>query len=202
MEESTDIFELRFDGNGVNPETVKPSEIAQLINDLQEVLVCQIQQDFPQVNTEELLFTFDKIKNESLGIAFKKKLAKYINEDVVEVSYAKIAKAVSTGNFDEIPDKGVLSLRNISKFTQRHNCNGDLKSKGKVLSTILPTNEIKEKKHPTLKGTTILYGEITDIGSNVHLKLNDGSTVYINNVDKQTSKQLATKLWEYVGVSS
>ena len=63
-----DILQLRFDGNGINPDKVKPSEICDLVIEIQNALNATIKHNHPEIDTKNVLFSFDSIKNESLGI--------------------------------------------------------------------------------------------------------------------------------------
>lgn len=201
MSETAEILQLRFDGNGINPDKVKPSEISELINEFQNALLSTIREEHPEIDTNTVLFCLDGIKKESLGINFKaiqETLLPDVRQAVI-ASYVLIATTISTQDFTNLNHSTIQSLKKISAFSKKYGCNGEFNRNGETLSIITPNTDIKETQIPLLRGNTSIYGEIVDVGSNIHLKLNDGSRVLID-VDKKTSKYLGTKLWDYVGI--
>lgn len=201
MAEAQEILQLRFEGNGISPDSVKPSEIAEMINEFQNALLSTIKAEHPEIDINELLFSLEAIKNESLGINFKtvqENLLKQVKDAVVS-SYLLIATTINTKDFTPLSSNTIQSLKKISAFAKRHNCNGQFNIDGETISTITPATEIKELPVLPLRGTATVYGQIVDVGSNIHLKLNDGNTVLID-VDKSVSKYLGTRLWDIVGI--
>lgn len=201
MSEANDILQLKFDGNGINPDKVQPSEICELIYEFQNALLCTIKEAHPEIDTKAVLFSLQDIKNESLGINFKALKERVLPEikDVVIASYILIATSIGTGDYSKLNQNTLLSLKKISAFSKKYQCEGQFNRNGETLSTITPNTEIKERKIPVIKSETTIYGEVTDIGFNIHLKLNEGYTV-IFDVEKKISKQLSSKLWEQIGV--
>lgn len=201
MIEGNDILQLRFDGNGINPDKVQPSEICELINEFQNALLCTIKEAHPEIDTKAVLFSLQDIKNESLGINFKALVESVLPEikEVVVTSYLLIATSIGIGDYSKLNQNTLLSLKKISAFSKKYQCNGQFNRNGETISVITPNTEIKEKKVPTIKSETTIYGEVIDIGSNIHIKLNEGYTITFD-VDKKISKQLSSKLWEQIGV--
>lgn len=196
-----DILQLRFEGNGINPDKVLPSEISELITEFENALLCTIKDTHPEIDTKILLFSLKEIKNESLGIHFKT-LAENTLPDIRSVvvsSYMLIATSIQTSDYSHLGQGALQSLKKLSNFSKKHQCNGQFIKNGETISVFTPKTEIKERKPTLIRSDVTIYGEVTDIGSNIHLKLNEGYTV-IFDVDKQTSKLLSSKLWEQIGV--
>ncbi len=201
MAENIDILQLRFEGNGINPEKVKPSQVCDLVINLQNALLATIKKEYPEIDVETVLFSLDGIKHESLGInlkALKEKLLPQVYDAVIG-SFLLIATCVGTNDVSKLSSIAVQSIKKIAAFSKENGCNGQFNHNGKTISTITPTTEIKEIKIPSLKSSVNIYGEIIDVGSNIHVKLDDGNTVIVDT-DKATSKQLAPRLWDYVGL--
>lgn len=201
MSETKDILQLKFDGNGINPDKVLPSEICDLVYEFQNALLCTIKESHPEIDTQAVLFSFDSIKNESLGINFKAIEEHVLPEikNVVVASYILIATSINTQDYSSLNQDAIGSLKKIVGFSKKYQCNGQLNRNGETLTTITPNTEIKDKKTISIKSNLTIYGEIVEVGNNVHLRLNEGYNVYID-VDKTVSKKLATKLWEFVGI--
>jgi hypothetical protein len=196
-----DILQLRFEGNGISPDKVKPSQIASLIEQFEKALVATVKLEHPEVNTDTVLFSFDSIKNESLGLNFKPLIERILPDvkDAIISSYVLIASCIGTNDYSKLPSDAVQSLRKIAVFSKENNCTGNFNLNGDTIGTITPQTEIKETKNAIVKSSLNIYGEIVDIGSNIHIRLDEGYTVIVD-ADKPTSKQLAPRLWEYVGL--
>jgi hypothetical protein len=193
-----DILELKFDGNGINPSIVKPSEIAQLIDSFEKALIATIKQNSPEINTDIVLFTFESIKDESLELRFA--LGQIKVKDAVLAGYLLIATSVSEGNFNRLDNGTITHLRTFTRFSKKYNCNGYFNRNNKTISSFTPSTEFSLNKSKTIKSTGQLYGKIIDAGGdnpNVHLKINDEQTI-IFNTDETNAKKLASKLYEKV----
>ena len=193
-----DILELKFEGNNVNPSTVKPSEIAHLIEDFEKALLSTIEQNHREINTEAVLFTFHEIKDESLGLRFMPKLI----TEIILSSYSIITTCINEGNFNQLNLNTIAALKSITKFSKRHNCIGYFKKNGITLSTFTATTEINFDKNHLVKGERTIYGKLIDVGGenpNIHLKVNDDYIIIITT-DEKNAKYLATKLFEKVGL--
>src|SRR5437773_8090518 len=103
MERSSDILELRFSGNGINPSAVKPHEIAELIISFEKALLSVIKQEHSEIDIETLLFSFEAIRDESLDLRFVPiKVA-----EVVLSSYLLIATSLTTGDFNGLNNTAI-----------------------------------------------------------------------------------------------
>lgn len=204
METENDILELKFEGNGINPSIVKPSEIAAQIEQFEKALLSTIKQNNPTIDINEVLFTFESIKNESIELNFspvKIKIPKEVKEAVVN-SFIFISSCVSKGDFSLLPDDAIGALKFFSKFSRIHNCSANFRHNGNYLSTITPSTEIKYSKKAFLKGDINIYGTLNDTGGenpNIHLKVNDEYNLIIET-NKETAKELALRLYDYIGL--
>lgn len=199
MAEETEILELKFEGGGVNPSTVKPHEIADLIRSFEDALLFTIKENNSEIDTDQLLFSFEDIKNESLGLRFiPKKIV-----GIVISSYISISTCLNSGLFHTLNNDTLKALKIFTKFTKKHNCVGYLKRNGETLSTLTPTTEIPINKNILIKGETTIFGTLIDVGGNnpnVHLRINDEYEL-IFDITLEKAKQLANKLYEKVSLN-
>ena len=200
MEADNEILQLRFDGNDINPDKVKPSEICDIIYEMQNALLETIKKDYPEVDITSVLFSLDGIKNDSLGINLKalRTALSQISGAVVS-SFILIATSISTNDMSKLNSSAVQSLKKIVAFSKTYGCNGEFNYNGQTLSIITPNTVLKEIKIPTIRSSVKIYGEIVDVGNNIHVKVNEGYNVIVET-DKMTCKKLAHKLWENVGL--
>lgn len=193
-----DIIELRFVGNQINPAVVKPREIAELIISFEKTLLSDIKERHPEIDTTQLLFSFEEIKDASIGIRFLPQLVK----DIVLSSFSFISTSFQTGDFSGLSNDTISELRSLARFSKKYQCAGEFNYNGKQLSTFSPTTEIEFNKNPIIKEDITIFGRITDSGGdnpNVHLKVNDEITL-IFPTSEAIAKQLAHKLYERVSL--
>ena len=173
------------------------------MNNLRKRLLSTIKQSNPTIDTNEVLFTFESIKNESLGLNFIPTF-QIPNEVTDSCSWFFSINIFlhKTGDFTPLPDEAIGALKTFSKFSKVHNCSANFRHNGNYLSTINPTTEIKVQKKAFLKGDINIYGTLNDAGGenpNIHLKVNDEYNLIIET-SKETAKELAVRLYEYVGL--
>lgn len=192
------IIELKFDGNNINPSTVKPSEIAKLLESFEKALLGVIAVNNPEIKTDALLFSFQEIDNKSLDLKFIPRAA----HAIVISSYLLIANSVKNSNFISLPANTINALKEITKFSKRHKCYGYFNHNKINIATFTPETEINLEKGNFIKGETTVYGRLIDVGGenpNVHFKINDDYTV-IFDVTEELAKMLAPKLYYEVGL--
>lgn len=194
MASDKDILELKFEGNQVNPDTIKPHEVAELIINFERALLSTIKQEHPEINTDHLLFSFHSIENKSLDLKFIAHKAK----EVVIGCYALISTAITTSKYNTLNSDTVESLIEISRFTKRHECVGYFRHDNRSLTTLTKDTEIKFDKSNEIKGETRIYAKILRVGGEsptVNLKIDDEYKLTIN-VKEDLAKVLASKLYE------
>lgn len=204
MSAENDILELKFEGNGINPSKVKPSEIASIIQDFEKAILCTIKTTHPAIDTNEVLFTLEEIKDASIGINFVPNTFRIPPEikSLVISSYVLLSTSIASGNYSQLSNDTLYSLKRISKFAKKYECSASFRHNGESLSTITPSTDIKLNQVGLIKGDTTIFGELIDSGGdnpNIHLKINDDYTVIIDT-DKKKAKELATKLYDYIGL--
>ena len=198
MNNGKHILEIRFAGNEINPNAVKPHEIAELIVGFEKAILSDIKDRHPEIDTNELLVVFDEVKNESIGIRFSPKLA----EDIVISSFTSISAGFSSGDFSLLSNQTISELRTFTKFSKKHNCNGEFSLNGKQLSTFTPNTELQFNKNHTAKGEIKIFGRVIDAGGdnpNVHLKIGE-EQVLIFATSEAHAKELARRLYEKVSL--
>ncbi|MCE5204728.1 MAG: hypothetical protein LLF80_01290 [Porphyromonadaceae bacterium] len=198
MLETDNILELNFSGNGINPDVVKPSEIATQIVNFENVLCQVIKNKHPEIDTEQVLFSFCNIGNNSLDIFFKPLLA----IPLVISSYLLITESINNNNYTQIPSEATYALKNIVKFTKTYECVATFKLNNNELSKITNETQIKKMITNVFKGDTVIYGKLIDIGGekpNLHLKVNEDYKVTID-IPEDEAQKLAIKLYQYIGL--
>lgn len=200
MDDIVDILELKFDGGGINPSSVKPHEIAELIISFEKALLSTIKELTPEIDTEHLLFSFEKIDDKSLDLLFKP-IPKL--RTVVVASYSLISSSISSGDLSRLNNQTIDNLKAFPKFSKKYNCVGHLNLNNETLSTFTGSTQFLNNRNPTVKGQTTIYGKIKDAGGdnpNVHININDEYDL-IFKVSEARAKELAHKLYENVALT-
>lgn len=198
MSEDNDILELKFSGNNISPESVKPSEIAALLFNFEKVILSQLKSAEPTINTDEVLFCLDKIDNKSLDLIFKTVQVK----PLLVNSFLSVATAFNTGDYSKIEKSAISSLNEIVKFSRTHNCIGYFNLNDQNISSFSPDVEISYNSANSITGETTIYGKIIRIGGEepkIHFRTNDNEKL-IFVVTENLAKQLSPKLYEYIGL--
>lgn len=198
MNSGNDILELRFAGNEINPHAVKPHEIAELIVGFEKALLSDIKDRHPEIDINELLFVFDEVKNESIGLKFLPKIV----QEIIVSSFTLISTSFNTGDFSTLSNNTINELKTFTKFSKKYNCNGEFNLNGQTLSSFTPTTEIQLNINPILEGEIKLFGRVLDSGGkkpNVHLIINDDKEL-IFPTSETLAKELAHRLYDKVSL--
>lgn len=198
METDNDILELKFEGNQVNPDTVKPHEVAELIINFEKALLSTIKQNSPEIDTEHLLFSFHSIENKSLDLKFVKHKAK----EVVLGAYTLICLSITNSDYKALNSDTIESLKEITKFTKRHECVGHFRYRNESLTSFTKDTEITIDKTNEIKGETRIYAKVLRVGGEsptVHLKIDDDYKITVD-LKEDLAKKIAAKLYETIGL--
>jgi hypothetical protein len=191
-----DILELQFKGNGIDPSTVKPHEIAEVIISFEKALLAAIKQQHSEIDTDELLFSFEEIRKESLDLRFVPRKA----SEIVLSGYFLITNCINDGNYLDLNNTSIKELRAITNFSKKYNCSGYFTHNNETLSSFNPNTEISLNKNKVIKEQSEIYGKLIDVGGenpNVHIKIND-DYILIFKTSEENVKLLAPKIYSNV----
>jgi hypothetical protein len=201
---TTDILELKLEGNDINPKAVKPGELALLIYEFERSILSAVKAEYPGVDTSEILVSFDSIKDESIGVNLIPNL-NLIGEDIKQLiitSYISFTSAVASGNFQNLSTDTIKSLKRIQQVTRKYDCTANFRRNGEYLGGINSDTKIRVTRSNLLSGNTTIYGELFDAGGdspNIHVRINDQYNIIIS-ASRETVKELANRLYEVVGL--
>lgn len=199
MKNGNDILEIRFAGNEINPHAVKPREIAELIVGFEKALLSDVKDRHPEIDTEQLLFVLDEVKNQSLGLRFQ---TKQLIENIIVASFTFISLSFETGDFSTLSNNTINELKTFTKFSKKYNCSGEFNLNGQTLSSFTPRTEIQLNTNPILEGEIKLFGRVLDSGGkkpNVHLIINDDKEL-IFSTSEAHARELAHRLYDKVSL--
>lgn len=205
MNRNYDILELKFEGNGINPKSVKASEIASLITEFECAILSTLKYENPEIDTKStVLLCFESVEDKSIGIFLSSNIDKIKQEikTLIGASYVSLATSIGNADFNKLPDEAILSLKKIQTFTTKNDCQATFKYNGETLSVINSNSKIKVSNNTIVQGDTTIYGELIDVGGenpNIHIRINDDYKITITTTKQQT-KELANRLYETIGL--
>ena len=200
MDDSTEIIELKFDGNDIKPSKVKSSEIAALIVSYERAITTIIKSEHPEIDDDFVFVSFEEIKGSSISL----KLIAHKAKNYVIPALFLISTAFETKNFNQIPNTSIEELRSIQRFAKKYKCDGYFIKNGERLAAFNQYTDVSYNELETIKGETTIYGEIQVAGGkinpHVHIRINDDYTISFE-VEKELAKQLASQLYNDVGLT-
>lgn len=187
-----DDIVIRFTGKGVKPGLVRSREIAELLEAVEDVLTIETIQSNPNLTRDDVVIGLYAIKDESLGLAFKTNFTEEVQD-----SFIKTASAVNDDHFADLHPQSIKSLKVISKFSKKHQCDAELRfaNSKEPLAKITAQTQIPDL--PVVKGLTELLGKIVRVGGKTPkaaLEQLDGTTIYCD-VDVSMAKELGHQLY-------
>ena len=197
---SNRFIEFKFIGEGLTPENVKASEVADVLKAVEDIIESSVFQDHPEIDKGQVIIGLVSIKAESLGLQFQSPLPEYTQN-----AFRVLGDAVSSGNTISLPPKSRNALSNIVKFTRNKKCTTDLiiSDNGRhreILATITP--ETKVDNPSLLRGETTVYARVVRTGGKepkVEIETVDGRTLFCD-APLDVTKVLGTRLYEIVGL--
>jgi hypothetical protein len=193
------ILELKFEGGGINPASVRAAEVAELILSFEKAVISTLHDKYPNIDTTQYAFlSFSSIENKSLGLKF---LAERATDAFIN-SYLFVTTSISNDNYTELSAPTLDSLKSISRFTKRHNCECNYIYEGTTIAKFTPLTNVEISDDYILKGETVIHGKIQRVGGDtprVVFKEHTGKNIYFE-VTEEIAKQLAPKLYEDVAL--
>ncbi|HEY5392362.1 MAG TPA: hypothetical protein VIJ57_09630 [Hanamia sp.] len=197
--ETGEIIELRFEGNNIKPSKVKASEIAELIIAFEAAIQEIVKEKHPEISEDELLISFDEIKNSSIGLKSLAHQVKYVLP-----AFELVTASFQTNNFNSLPNSSIEKLRKFTLFAKKYACDGALYRNGIQEATFTQNTAISYNDKGTSKGETTLYGEVQRIGGEkkprVLIKINNDYNISFE-VKKSIAIELASFLYKLVGIN-
>lgn len=197
MEKKEDILELTFSGSSIKPDSLKASELAELIVAYENSIMSVVARDNKEINQEEAFISLVEVQEASAHFKFKPKA-----KGVIFAAALAINAALNSNSLESLPYKSVDSLQKIWNFTKRRNCTAEFTGNNLPTAKVTPEVEIRINDEFFHKGETTLYGVIERVGGavpKVRVKLDDGAIIYVE-VNQVVAKELAHRLYETVGI--
>ncbi|NJL40992.1 MAG: hypothetical protein HC840_27035 [Leptolyngbyaceae cyanobacterium RM2_2_4] len=188
--------EILLTGEGMSPGKIRSKEIAEVIESVEDMIASVVVRNHPELKKETIVVGLKGIRPGSIGLEFSPNLA-----ELTLPATRRITKAIAENDFGILPSSAINSLRKLSHFTRRHQCNAEFFTQNgrlEALAVLTPETQIPDI-YP-LSGETSIYGEITRVGGaepKIQFKTLEGQIIYCST-SKVIAKKAGAKLYTKV----
>lgn len=199
MEDQDAIIEIRLTGNGVNPQSLKAKEVAELLKGLEDSLFHIVSTANPDISRDEIYISLTDVKDESLGLAFMPNL-----KSITVAGFVALTTAISTGTLEQLPIKSIEGLRDLIKVGKRKNCNTEFKLNREVRAVWLPTASVEIPSSAYITGFTTIYPYIKRSGGTtptVAMRIDANDPYIYVTTTEEFAKKLGERLYTTVGLT-
>ena len=192
-------LQIRMTGEGIDPETVKASDLAEFITETEKAIE-KTAAAHGIALPDEALVSLVKIERGS-------NLMTLAIDDLVRSGASGVTHAISEQKYYKLPEPTWEALAEISRLASRRGIayqflpNPELDAVPATISAREPVPEPPES--PAASGTTTIYGKCLRVGGvepKAEIELSGELTKLFINISKDDAKRLAHRLYEEVGI--
>ena len=195
---SKSVIEVSFSGEGIKPDSVKASDIADILKAVENMVESQVFREHPEIDKEQVILGFVNIKSESVDLQFVSPI-----EEIVFPIFRSIGQAVRTNDYKDLPTGSIDALDTIVSFSRRKQCIAEFVTNNghrEILATITPKTTLERRAR--LSGETTIYGQVVRVGGReprAMVELLNGQTVFCDT-NEAVAKKLGSRLYTTVGL--
>ncbi len=195
---SDTTIEVLLTGEGMSPGKVRSKEIAEIIESVEDMIASTVIRDHPELKKEAIVVGLKSIREGSIGLEFSPNLL-----ELTLPATRLITKSIKENDFGTLPGNAIYSLKKLSAFTRRYQCNAEFFAQnGKLEPLAVLTPETKIPDIYPLSGETTIYGEITRVGGaepKIQFKTFDDQVIYCST-NRIIAKKAGARLYTKVGL--
>jgi hypothetical protein len=183
-------------GEGMSPGKIRSKEIAEVIESIEDMIAAVVVRDHSDLKKDTIIIGLKNIQQGSIGLEFAPNLA-----ELTLPATRRITTSIAENNFGVLPSDAISSLRRLSAFIRKHQCNAEFFTQNgslEALAILTPETQIPDV-YP-LSGETSIYGEITRVGGTepkIQFKTLSGQIIYCST-NKAIAKKAGAKLYTKV----
>lgn len=189
-------FEIRLDGIGVSPSTVKIKDLTDIISSFEEIMIYLTKREYPDIDTDEIVIGLSEVLDGSAKFRFQSFLP------AILTTFVTFTQAIANNNYKHVP---LDPIRKMSECSKKLKCNIEFRKSvdsKTPLAKITPNTNITAPEDQYIEGQTTIYGVIERVGGKdptVMVTLLNGQTVY-SKINAEFAKKIASRLYNCVGL--
>lgn len=197
--DTTAKMELHLTGPNFAPDQLKVKELTSVLSAVETLFTQTVLQEYPHLKGQDIVLSLVDIEPGSLGLVFNSPLAEHGTS-----AFEKAARAIADQSYEYFSNTALESLRELASFTRRYQVTAEFRTTNgtrRTLATITPETAIEP--FPKYSGETVIYGVVNRVGGKeptVNLELPDGQSITCDIADTSLAIDLASHLYEMVGL--
>ena len=191
-------FSLRLTGGSISPVSVGFGDVAAILKCTENMIISWVKENYPDLDKKKMVLGLVGVRHESLGYEIAPSMPE------LSMGYQNIARAINEGNLFSLPDKSILSIKQLQSLSKKLKCSVELYDSLERKSPSASFHADTVFRYPpSLKEPKTIYGKIETGGNEtkpwVQIKLNDKRkiTCYCS---KKTFLLLASRFFEEVAI--
>jgi hypothetical protein len=153
------LLKIKFEGEGISPNTVSSNEFAKIIAAYEDALNALMAKRHPSKSHMSFISVID-VQNTGETIIFDPNLESELISAADEINIA-----ISTKSHNTLPFETVDNLGIIQKFVRERNCKASLNGyEGITSALITPETNLQIDESFYIYGETTIYGSLISIG--------------------------------------
>ena len=188
---------FRLHGEGINPETLRSRDLGDLLIKFEDSIRTLIREQNEDIGDDEIFLSVVDIESDSVGIKYKPNLKEVV------AAFVLIASSFNSNNFDILPTKTIIDLKEIQSRTRKYNCSAEFKVNGEVLGELRPDTEISISENLKVRGETSIYGKLVRVGGvepKARLELLDGYAFSVD-ISESLAQEIAKDLYKTINLN-
>ena len=186
-------FEFRIVGNELTPETLRLTDLAAVITEIEKAIAPVISRESPEA-AENFIISLKSVEEGSA----KLRLASPYYFRAAQAAFVILALAIKENAYTKLPEETQKSLHSLRQLSRKRNWTFELRKDARrklPLAQITPS--AIEPATRTIRGFTTIYGQIMRTGGiqpKVQIQFLDGNLISCE-VDKATAISLGSHLY-------
>jgi len=159
----SNVLELKFQGNGINPNKLTPSEIADLLKSFESCIRSIAISENPEISSFDGSIKYSDIGHRSLS--FRYVLEK--SQELIKGAFIVLTSAISSENIDNLPKDCLSAVTKFAKFNKQWDCKaymGYYSPNNKSFNELAQFHEItKRSEFKNFKQNKTVFGDLVKL---------------------------------------
>lgn len=194
------VFEINIAGEGISPESIRASDLADILKSIEESISSVAIQMNPDLDLDDFIVGLVQIQRGSARLAFSSS-----QPSIAKNSFEDISTAVSEKKIYRLPSTAVEGINKIVDFSKRRGCVIELRPdiQKEPTAFIQPDTDFGIKEKQTISSDSVIFGNLERIGGvrpMARIRISEHEVISCS-VSYDLAKSLASRLYENIGLT-